>query len=552
MRCFLYAGLIALVASAIFGQSADAPKFEIADIHSRPLTANAFLRASPPRNGRYELKNASMLDLIRTAWDYTPDTIVGGPNWLELDRFDVIAKIPPDADTDAQKAMLRSLLEERFKLVVRKETKAVATWVLAAGKQPHLKEADGSGETGCKIGTGEASSEGPRLTMMNQDGTATTITIGPGGTIQYNCRNMTMPAFAAGLGRMMGVQVGTEPVIDQTGLKGAWNFDVRWSMGLLAVLQQGDQIPATDAIEKQLGLKLEQRPVSKQVLVVESVNRTPTANPAGVAEALPDLTPKEFEVAEVKLSPPADGLPRGAPIRMMPGGRFVANGYPLRALIFMAFQIGANSDKITGLPSGIDSIRLDITAKVPAETATGPGLDPEILSPLLRSLLVDRFGLKYHEEERQMTAYSLVAAKPKMKKADSDSRIFCKRVPAPAGSPAGSQTLTCQNATMALLAQYLPQMYPALNWAVVDATGIEGGWDFSLTFNVLPPGMLLNGAGRGGDAGPQSVVPNAADPGGGYTIFEAIEKQLGLKLKAEKRPEQVIVIDHLEQKPSEN
>jgi uncharacterized protein (TIGR03435 family) len=63
----------------------------------------------------------------------------------------------------------------------------------------------------------------------------------------------------------------------------------------------------------------------------------------------------------------------------------------------------------------------------------------------------------------------------------------------------------------------------------------------------------LAGRGRGGDAGqPASEPPTAAEPSGGYTLFEAIEKQLGLKLEPHKRLMPVIVIDHLDEKPTEN
>ncbi len=547
-------GLILVIAGLVFGQSADSPKFEAADVHSSPRRTNAFLRSTPSRNGRYEIRNATMLDLIRMAYGFTAETISGGPNWLELDRFDVIAKLPAGADTDQQKAMMQSLLAERFALAVRKDTKPIATWVLAAGKQPRLKEADGSGDTGCKAqGSGAPAEGGGRLFMNNPDGTSTTINLGADGTIQYTCRNVTMAAFAAGLRTMLGVQVGSEPVADQTGLKGTWNFDVRWSFAILAALHPGERISVADAIDKQLGLRLEQKPVAKQVLIVESVNRMPTPNPPGVAEALPTPPmPKEFDVADVKLSAPVTGFPPGGRIRnqMLPGGRFVCENFPLRVLISQAFNNRGNNDQLVGVPAGIDSVRVDITAKVPPEFPAGPGIDMDSLAPLLRSLLVERFNMKYHEEERQVTAYSLVAVKPKMKKADPNSRIFCRRGQPAAGSPPGSQTLVCQNATMALLAEQLLQMYPGLNWPVLDTTGIEGGWDFSLTFSTLPT-ALLNGGGRGGGGGPLDSVP-APDPGGGYTIFEAIDSQLGLKLKAGKRPEQVMVIDHLDTKPTDN
>jgi uncharacterized protein (TIGR03435 family) len=556
MRAFPYAVLIALVAGVLPGQTDNPPRFEIADVHVSAKTANAanaFARTAPPRNGRYEVTSATMLDLIAIAYGFAADKILEGPNWLELDRFDVIAKIPARATADDQKAMLQSLLEDRFKLVIRKETKPLLTWALTAGKQPHLKEADGSGSAGCKpqADSGPPAEGTPRLFMSNQDGTTTTISLGPGATIQFQCRNMTMAAFAAGLRGMLGAQLGTNPVLDETGLKGSWNFDVKWSLGLIGLASDGTQVSVSDAVEKQLGLKLEQRQTPTPVIVVTSANRTPGANPPGVAEALPPIpAPTEFEVADVKLSSP-DAAPGLTPImmRMMPGGRFVSNGMPMRFLINRAFIVN-NNDQIVGLPSWADTVKLDITAKAPGDAVTGFLGDQETLAPMLRALLTDRFKMTYHSEERPMSAYSLVQAKPKMKKADPASRIFCRTGAAPAGSPPGSQMLTCQNATMALFAARLQNLGPGLDWPVIDATGIEGGWDFTLTFSRIPPG--LNRPGRGGDAGVPGGEPLASDPGGGYTIVEAIEKQLGLKLQSQKRPVPVFVIDHIEQKPTDN
>jgi uncharacterized protein (TIGR03435 family) len=65
-----------------------------------------------------------------------------------MDRFDVLAKVPADSTPETQKLMLQSLLEDRFKLVVRKDTRALPTYALTAGKKPQLKEADGTEETG--------------------------------------------------------------------------------------------------------------------------------------------------------------------------------------------------------------------------------------------------------------------------------------------------------------------------------------------------------------------------------------------------------------------
>jgi uncharacterized protein (TIGR03435 family) len=260
--------------------------------------------------------------------------------------------------------------------------------------------------------------------------------------------------------------------------------------------------------------------------------------------------PTEFEVADVKLADPnpGPGMPAFLNFRIQPGGRFVVNGAPLRFLLGRASD--ARNDQIVGVPSWVDSVRVSITAKVCDYPGEGPtGMDPELIAPLIRSLLRDRFGLVWHAEERTGTAYSLVAVKAKLKKADPESRIYCRNAPpGPNRGPSG-MVLNCQNATMTLFAGRL-QNIPAINAPVDDATGLQGGWDFNFSFNPLPP-LAMVAPGRGGDVGPGGASV-ASDPGGGYTIFESIEKQLGLKLEAKRKMVRVIVIDKLNQKPTEN
>ena len=550
MRRSQWAGLIVLFSSVLFGQNSEAPlEFEVADVHVSTKTPTQFVRTGPVRNGRYEIRTATMLDLIRLAWAFDADKILGGPPWLELDRFDVIAKVPGDSKPDAQRLMLQSLLKDRFQLALHEETKPLPTWALTMGKKLQLKEPDGSGETGCKLqtGSGPPPEGGTRIFFGDPNGTSTAINLGPGMTLQYSCRNMTMAAFAEGLRTMRGVQVNT-PVLDQTGLKGMWNFDVKWSLALFGPMAgSADRISVVDALQKQLGLKLEQVPVPKAVLVVESINRTPSDNPPGVADRLPVTPPPtEFEVADVKLANP--DMQRPPRFQTQLGGRFVVDAMPMRFLISRAFNSN-NKDQIVGLPNWVDSVRVSITAKAPEESFVGPINDPEVLATMIRALLVERFGLAYHTEQRPVSAYSLVAEKPKLKKADAESRIFCRIVPPSPDTAPNSQILRCQNATMALFAERLQNLVSGLNSPVQDATGLEGGWDFTLAFNPIPP-MMFNRPGPPGDSA--QGVPTASDPVGGYTIFQSIEKQLGLKLEPQKRTLPVVVIDRIQQKPTDN
>ncbi len=524
------------------------PKFEIADVHASAKTTNQFMRTGPVRGGRYEVKNANMVDLVRIAYGFAPDKVLGGPSWLEMDRFDVIAKLPADTPPETRNLMLQSLLADRFKLVVHKEIKPLPTYALTVGKKPQLKEATGSEEPRCRAETASGPPKESAIRIMTGGPNGIiSIDLGPGATIHYMCRNMTMAAFAAGL-REMGAEVGPNEVLDETGLKGNWNFDLRFTYirGPMAG-EAGERISIFAAVEKQLGLKLEERQVPTPVIVVDSVNEKPSANPPEVAEALPaPPRPTEFEVASIK---PSRSDERGGRWGMQPGGRFSAENMVLSTLIDRAFNTGNifNRDQLTGLPDWANSERFDIVATAPSAGPGAPAIDNEALAPMLRALLADRFKMTYHTEERPVSAYTLVAAKPKMKKADPSSRTSCKNMPAPPNAGPSSQLFVCQNITMTQFAERLQGMATELSWPVLDATEIEGGWDFSLMYNRFPAMMRgRSGMAEGGG------VPLASEPTGAVSIFEAMEKQLGLKLEMHKRPMPVIVIDHLEQRPTDN
>lgn len=558
-RVIVRSALIACASSLAFSQSTETlPRFEAADVHASAKILNPSFRTGPVRGGRYELKNATMLDLVRTAYGFDADKILGGPSWLELDRFDVIAKLPPESTPDTRNAMLQALLSERFNLMVHKDTRPVPTYVLTVGKKPQLKEADGSGDSGCKpqSASGGPGEGGTRLTMLSANGgPASTITLGPGGIIEYVCRNITIADFAAGLNRMLGASLGPDPVLDRTGLTGKWNFNVRWTVGVpLLNTDSGGSISVFNAIDRQLGLKLEQQHIPTSVLLVDRVDQKPAENPPGTAEALPPIpAPVEFEVATIKPTDP-NARPFGR-FQMQPGGRLVIEGLPLRFLISRAFNTN-NNEMVTGLPPWADTERFDINA-LASDGTFSAGMDQEVLAPMLRALLADRFKMTYHTEERPVSAYTLLAVNPKMKKADPASRTWCKNgTSPPPGSGPGTSVLNCQNVTMAQFAERLQNIAVGLNWPVSDGTELAGTWDFTLTFDLFA-GINLNlrPAGRGGaDPGqPAGAVPLPSDPaGGGYSIFQAVEKQLGLKLEKQKRSFPVIVIDHLEPKPTDN
>jgi uncharacterized protein (TIGR03435 family) len=116
---------------------------------------------------------------------------------------------------------------------------------------------------------------------------------------------------------------------------------------------------------------------------------------------------------------------------------------------------------------------------------------------------------------------------------------------------------TCQNITMAQFAEQLQSIAPVyLYYPVLDASGIDGSWDFSLSFSPAPPNLAGggggNGGGNGGGKGGGSAAGVSSDPSGAVSLFDAMDKQLGLKLEMHKRPMPVLVIDHIDERPSDN
>src|ERR1700735_897873 len=98
-------GSLALLSSAGFGQSITPgapPAFDIADVHVSAKTTNPYMSGGVLRGGRYEIRRATMVDLIRAAYGIDDNSKVqGGPAWLDTDRFDVIAKAPAGATQDS-------------------------------------------------------------------------------------------------------------------------------------------------------------------------------------------------------------------------------------------------------------------------------------------------------------------------------------------------------------------------------------------------------------------------------------------------------------------
>jgi len=524
-------------AAAADAPAADAnPTFVIADVHVSPHSAMPRGGGFPMvRGDRYMLRQTSMRDLIGLAYGVNPGLVRKGPTWLEIKRYDVTAKLPPGETPDSEKLMLRSLLEDRFKLVAHNDTEQMQANMLLPGKDKvRMKPSDGSGDSGCKF------------LSQPQDQT-------PGTTayMEFSCHNISMDTFVQNLHYWI-YDYFPGPINNATGLKGTWDFDLKWSNRVQLATAGGEGISIYDAIDKQLGLKLGKQLSPVPVVIVDSVNETPTPNSPDLAKILPPPAP-EFEVSTIKPSKPDE---RGD--FRFNGVELNVQGMPLKVLVDFAWELNWGDDEaLANAPKWLDSDHFDIDAKLAADADGKPPIvDNEDFRRLLRGLLTDRFQMKTHTEDRPVDAYTMIAVNPKLTKAaDPTYHTRCGKTPGPDGkdpriaNPALDQLWYCQNVTMAQTAQMFQEMIAPdyIYNPIQDATGITGSWDFVLSFSSA---RLAMGGGMG--ASPPADGATAPEPIGAVSFFDAVNKQLGLKLVKQKRPLPVLVIDHIEEKPTEN
>jgi uncharacterized protein (TIGR03435 family) len=435
-----------------------------------------------------EFRATTLLQLIAFAHSVPVDRIAGGPSWLDTDRFDVLAKASRPMRGPALRFMLQTLLEERFAVRIVQGEKTVPAYVLTVDRPGRLKDAVGDGISECDLG--------------DEDGVRT-----------LTCRNTTIGELVESLPEFAPAWFHL-PIVDRTGLTGDYDFTLRYAPGNQTPGASGS-VSLFDSIEKQTGIRVKQQTAPVPVLSVEGVHRTPAPNPPGTAEKL-GPAPREFEVASIRPSRPGEREDL-----KIQNGRIDGHAVNLHEMIAFAYNI--EEEWVRG-EKWIESARFDVRAR------SAPTNSLDTLRVMAQSLLAERFHLKVHKEQQRVDVYALIAAKPKLKAADPSTRATCKSVPT-----GTTRAYICQNATLERLVDRLNDDSGGyLKHKVVDLTGLTGAYDFTLTW-TLP--FSLSGA----DGGP-----------GGLTVFEAVDRQLGLKLSLRKHPMSVLIVDHIDRAPSEN
>src|SRR6202789_410014 len=511
--------LFALLSVSSMAQTPAVSKsFVIADVHTSPFTSNPFMHGNSIQGDRYFLTQATMLDLIATAYGVDAFNVHGGPTWLERDRYDIRAKVPPGTTPADVKLMLRALLADRFHLIVKTGTAPMPTYILSAGPgKPKMAESEAAGDAACM----------PLPPPPNPSpGAPSYITV--------NCKNLTMAAFAETLHNFAGGYLD-QPVVDETNLAGAWDFTIKWTGRGQLEKQGADGISIFAAVEKQLGLKLELQTAPRPVFQVASVDETPTPNVANIDEALPEPPAAPFEVTVIKPSAPDE---KG--YGHISGNQIETRAIPLKFLINFGWGLNpGNQEGIANAPKWLDTKQFDITAKAGPNVrvdkfSSATLINYEDLRNMMRAMITERFQMKWHMEDRPVTAYTLVAANPKLKPTtDPTERTKCKEGPGPDGkdpriaNPILNRLITCQNMTIAQIGDELQHVANGYIYnTVIDGTGLKGSYDFTLSFSSVD--KMTPAAPGGGDA-------NNTDPNGALSVFDAVNKQLGLKMEKTQR-----------------
>jgi uncharacterized protein (TIGR03435 family) len=244
--------LILLQAARAFGQGAPPPAFEAASI--KPSKAEPGSGSGiTTRKGSISARNVTLKRCIRGAYDVQESQIVGGPKWVDEDRYDIDAKAAGPAGERELMAMLQSLLSERFRLAFHRETRELPGYALVVGK------------SGLKAKRSQPDAE----SRTNASRT------------EIDAEACSMQRLAQKLSEVIHL-----PVADLTGVAGEFDFQLKWAPeDMQAKPPSGGDKPGTvpvdlangpsvfAALQDQLGLKLDPRKAPTEVLVIDHAEK---------------------------------------------------------------------------------------------------------------------------------------------------------------------------------------------------------------------------------------------------------------------------------------
>jgi uncharacterized protein (TIGR03435 family) len=304
MRTLLFGlGLAISAATAIVAQQPPRQVFEVASIKEAPSSPGENLQAGQFHVGiqidgsRADYGFMSLADLIPYAYRVKPYQ-VSGPGWLNDTRWNVLARIPEGQSPARAPEMMQALLAERFRLATHRENREQTVYALLVARGgSQLKEATATGdEDEAPTGAFSMKNDAKGITISGGAAGTMRLTPGPGSGMQMQLAKISMAGFADVLTQFMD-----RPVVDATDLKGRYQVALDVPMEAMAGMTFVQKVtafaglsgfgardgaaPDSGAVSaavvqavKRLGLELQPRRAPVDTLVVDRVDRTPTAN----------------------------------------------------------------------------------------------------------------------------------------------------------------------------------------------------------------------------------------------------------------------------------
>ena len=235
-----------LAAASLFAQPQDARlAYEAASVKLNTSGSNS--SSSNGSKGQIVFTNQTLKSLVERAYNYKPPQVIG-PDWMEGIHVDITAKYPPDTKGEDRALMLRTLLEDRFKLAVHRDSKDMPGYALMAVKS------------------------GFKLKPVEPGGSSTNDEGGKVRTLKAT--KTSMSALADLLTRYLG-----DMVVDRTAIEGVYDFELRWTTDENLNAADVDQPPSLlTALQETLGLRLQPQKVPVPIVVVDHVERVPIEN----------------------------------------------------------------------------------------------------------------------------------------------------------------------------------------------------------------------------------------------------------------------------------
>jgi bla regulator protein BlaR1 len=543
-----FAVVLAIAAPILAGAFQSAPKVADARLLLRMSTAPIYTSVSitPSTGGsdrvvlmfspeQFVSKNATLQQVVRTAYGMEDDRIFNAPAWLTTEKYDFVATAGSETSAKGleesardQRIMLQVALADHLKLAAHEVTREVRVYALVIGKGgPKIKTSVSE--------SSDSGSSNPGDSLAKRNG----VHIEGDALV---ARGIPIDALIFHLSKQLH-----RTVLNETGLSGNYDFTLKSPDGVPIGIDNASPpasyLPALSAaLEDQLGLSLEPRESKMQVLVIDHVEKPSTSQ----SEVRAPANAPKYEEVSIKLDEKGtDSLRTGNGVihqrmHLIPG-EFHGENNSLREMIRMAY--GIENYQIFGAPDWLSTDLYDVDAKSQdAAIADLKNLPEEprraAIRAMLGQLLADRFQMQSHFETKQMPAYSLIVVDAsKLRKANGtcEPASAGPRTVAIGSPPCGEIDgvgfghLKGDSGTISQLAKYLAQV---TGRSVEDKTNLAGRYDIDLGWE---PQYRV-------DRRPPLDRTEPANP----SLLAAIQNQMGLKLQPETAALNLLVIDRVE------